>query len=141
MHIVFMTHGILSAVEHLKIDMQAQKFKLRLYKEGEEDKFIWMQGRLSVGPFGVWEYSFPKESFDIVMTTLKGDYADKIGKSRMFILRQMLGCTKIPKFDGKEKLLWIRDNVGIIPIGIRYDAELIEPESSGEYAGWTHEGI
>ena len=146
MHVVFMAHGILSAVEHLKIDMQAQKFQLPMRKKGEKDMFIWMQGRLSVGPFGVWEYSFPKEAIDLILTTLcgvngKGDYSEKIGSSRMFILRKMMGCEKLPKFNNKDKLLWIRENVGIIPIGVRYDEELTEPKTSGEYAGWTHEGI
>ena len=139
MHLVFMTHGILSEVEHLKIDMQAQKFKLRMFKEGKKDKFIYMQGRLSLGPFGVWEYSFPKEHLDLVLTTLKGDYEKKLGNMRIAILRKMLACEKMPKFEAENKLLWIRDNVGIIPIGVRYDEDL--KETFGVWKDWTHEGI
>jgi len=138
MHVVFIPYGIISAVEHLKIDMQAQKFQLRLHKKGKKDKYIWIQGSLRIGPLGVWEYVFPKESADLVLTTLgfqDVSYKKYNLNSRQFVLRKILKCEKIPKFKTNKKFLWIRDNVSLIPIGVRYDDEIKEEN------GWKHEAI
>lgn len=144
MHVIFMPYGHKQSVDHLMMDMQAQKFKLPLsFTFGKEKKEIWIQGNLRLCPFGIWEYCFPKEYKDIVLTTLnfhQHNNKDRynIGKY-LFLIRKILRAEKIKDFDKKDKLLWIKDNVEIIPIGIREDADMIE--SSGEYTGWKHEAI
>ena len=35
--------------------------------------------------------------------------------------------------------MWIKDNVAIIPLGIRKDGEYTD--GTGEHKGWTHEAI
>lgn len=149
MHAVFMTFGVVSAWENFKIDLMAQKFKLKLRKEGQPDKFIYAQGRLCQGVFGIWEYCFPKEDMDAVLTTL-GFHAEvagtlkvknRIGNLKIWTLRKMLKCEPIPEFKTEFKMPWITNDVSIIPIGVRYDEDITEPETSGEYAGYTHEGI
>ena len=52
MHAVFMLYGLKSKVDHLMMDMSAQKFQLKLTQEGEEDKFICIQGHIRILPFG-----------------------------------------------------------------------------------------
>ncbi len=153
MHAVFSLYGIKTAVDHLIMDMQSQKFQLPLKKEGEEDKFIWMQGHLRILPFGIYEYIFPRESMDLVLTTMnfnsefkREDYdinkefsilGMKIKPFEYF--KKFLGVKEIPVFKNDKKLVWMRDNVSFIPIGIREDKDLVEPE--GEWKGWTHEAI
>ena len=146
MHAVFMVFGIKQAVDHLFMDMQAQKFPLRYFKKGEKDQYpVQIQGRLCVAPFGIWEYCFPIESMDEVLTTLDFHNPDclkernKFGAIRNTILRMGVKAEKTPKFNTDKKLPWIRNHVSILPIGVRYDDEITEPE--GSYAGWSHEGI
>lgn len=89
-----------------------------------------IEGVLRYGLFGTWEYIFPKESMDEVLTTL---YFDKFGynyygkilmKARLKTIQILLGCKKIPKFN-TDKILAIPEEVkrgvSIIPIGIRED--------------------
>ena len=136
-----MLFGEHQAVEYFKTEMMGQKFPLRIYKEGKKDQQIFMGGRLSTGPFGVFEYCFPKECMDQVLTSLSFNqtHYPKLGKARIAILRTMLGCKKTPEFSEERRLVWFMKDVGIIPIGIREDGELLEP--AGPYKGWTHEGI
>jgi hypothetical protein len=129
----------------LKIDLQAQKFPMRAHKEGCPDKFINIQGRLCMGAFGVWEYCFPREYLNQVLTTLlHGDNADakKLGM-RLGILRKFLKCKAPPKkWDTSEKLLWINENLSIIVIGIRDDEDIVlGPNWGKELDGYTTEGI
>ena len=51
----------------------------------------------------------------------------------------MLKLKKPKKFSTAKSFFWIRQNIAIIPIGIREDGEFIEKE--GEFKGWTHEAI
>jgi len=143
MHAVFMPTGIVSEVEHLKKEMECQKFKLIITSpDKKETKEIWIQGLLRIGAFGVWEYVFPREYLDVVLTTLtfhERAYSKKIGNTRYNLLRKILACDKIPKFKTDSKLLWLKTNVAFIPIGVRYDRDIEENE--GELKGWTHEGI
>lgn len=154
MHAIFIPYGIKSAVEHLMMDMQAQKFKMPIYdKKGKQVSEAWIQGSLRILPFGIWEYIFPKESMDVVLTTLDfplgskkdatGGYAALYtikGKAILNMIRKALGAKKEPKnFKKEHKLIWIRDNVAIIPIGIREDAMITE--IAGPYKDHSHEAI
>jgi hypothetical protein len=139
-----MLYGIKSCVDHLLMDMQAQKFKLTFTKEGEKDRELFVQGSLRVLPFGVYEYIFPKESMDGVLTTLnfhnyQKDERYKIPSIAMMALKKALRFKKIPKFDSSKGLLWVKDNVAIIPLGIREDA--IVTEVKEPFVGWKHEAL
>lgn len=143
MHVAFIPYGIKHAVDFLLRDMESQKHKLKVYKKGEPDNFIWLQGQLRILPFGVYEYVFPREDLDLVLTTLMPSYAQNmgsyVGKTKIMILRKILKLKKIPKYKTDNCFLWIKDDVSIILIGIREDGELTEKQ--GNYVGWSHEAI
>ena len=144
MHVIFMLYGIKSAVEHLMMDMQAQKFQFKFYKGKKVMKEITIQGSLRLLPFGIYEYVFPKEYLNLVMTTLDFHIEDqryKIPKAALAILRKMLRAKKIPDFKPEAKLPFIREHVAIIPIGIREDEDITQPDNMPEVGGWTHESI
>jgi len=143
MHFVFIPYGIKSAVDRLMIDIQAQKHIRRIYKDGKEVSAIWETGALRLLPFGVWEYICPREDADKVMTTLGFDNPHKQVESGFFtktaltFIRKALKCDKIPTFDNSKKLLWITQDVAMIPIGVRYDKDKVYNE--GEFKGCSIE--
>lgn len=140
MHISFIPYGKRSEVELLLRDMEAQKHKLILTK-GINKKIIWIQGQLRVLPGGIYEYCFPKEDKDMVLTTLNFNelHSHYIGELKLKLIRKIFGYKKASKFNSNKKYLWIKDNVSIIPIGIKEDNNFTEP--NGENEGWQHEGI
>lgn len=144
MHVIFIPYGIKDLVEVLFRDMQAQKFTLKLYSpDGKTTKEHMIQGSLRMLPFGFWEYVFPKEHLDCVMTTLNFNEPLRypIPDWAMKLIKKTLKVEDIPKkFDTSKKFPWIKEHVNIIPIGIRKDAEGIK-EPVGEWEGWTHEAI
>jgi len=143
-HFVFIPFGKRSLVELLLREMEAQKFKLPVWK-GEKEKpnqtrFVWLQGAIRMLPFGIHEYVFPREALDAVLATLlpvRDRYP--VGWVREAALRKITNCEKLPEFDKKEKYLWITEHVNIIPIGIRRDSDTMT--NHGENAGWYHEAI
>ena len=140
MHFDFIPYGKRSEVELLLRDMDAQKHKLVMTK-GKKKKIIWIQGQVRLLPFGVMEYVCPKEDADCVMNTLvfKRDRYD-LGGFKLALIRKMVKAEKIPEYKTDNQYLWIRNNVTIIPIGVRYDADdFTDPD--GPYKGWTHEAI
>lgn len=152
MHAVFIPYGLESRISYFLKEFQHQKFQLKLTKKGEEDKFIWIQGHLRVMPFGLYEFIFPRESMDLILTTLQFNNKSVISYGLdkeikilgikikpLDYLKKFLKIEDIPKFNEEKKLIWIMDDVAIIPIGIKKDVNLTEP--NGEYEGWTHEAI
>jgi len=146
MHAVFLLYGIKQKVDHFLMDVQAEKFQWKFWKEGEPDKIIWIQGSLRLMPFGFYDYVFPKESLDIVLTTLDADkptpYFEKentfrLGGTKLKLIRKFLKLKEIPKYNNEKKFLWVKENVAIIPIGIKEDCDFIE--TSGNFIGWRHE--
>ena len=148
-----MLWGDVNSCEKLKRDMMAQKFPLKLTKEGVEEKFIHLEGRLCYGALGLWEYCFPKEYFAEVATTLNLHKSlQHFGKPkhifrdfpRITFLRKIIKCEPFPtEWDTSKKLLWINENTGIIPIGVRYDED-IELNGRGwpeDVQGFKCEGI
>lgn len=147
MHFAFIPYGIKKAVDVLLRDMEAQKHKLIFRKEGKPDVPIWIEGQLRVLPFGIYEYVCPKENMDLVLNTLSAKNEKdpsatpySIDGTKLVILRKVLKLESIPDYSRDKKLLWIRPDVSIIPIGIRKDGEVTEPEGT-TYAGYTHEAI
>src|SRR3990167_10353380 len=121
MHFVFIPYGKRSEVELLLRDMEAQKHRL-IMKKGEEQKVLWIQGQIRQMPLGIYEYVFPKEDMDVVLWTLDAKM-DRYGLEgfKKWVLKKMIKCDKIPEFKKDRSYLWIKDNVNIIPIGIRHD--------------------
>jgi hypothetical protein len=143
MHIIFIPYGIRQNVEHLFRDMEAQKFPLYYTDHQGQRKLQWIQGNLRILPFGFVEYVCPREFGDMVMATLnfqreEGDRY-QLGSARMFVIRKFLKAEKIPeKIDLTRKMQWYKDNVEIIPIGIRHDADMTYDAGEGNV---THEAI
>ncbi len=148
MHVVFIPYGIKQAVDHLMIDMQAQKFDHIFTKDDKKMKTI-VQGSLRLMPFGIWEYVFPSEYGDIVMKTLDFDLKDQryIIPEKLYgipiqkIMRKILKLEEIPKISSDIRLPWIKQNVHIIPLGLRHDAITTVEENVPIYGGWTHEAL
>lgn len=144
MHAIFMIYGMRSTVEHTLRDMEAQKHRMPMYKEGEKDSSTLMNAQVRLLPFGVYEYVFPKEDRDIVLATL-GFHLNppyNIDKVKMVMLRKALHAEKIPTDIKTDNMLpWVMRDISIIPIGIRMEGEAPVEELQGEWAGWNHERI
>lgn len=140
MHAVFIPYGKKEWVDLFVREMQAQKHQLRIHKKGKKDKIEWINSQVRILPFGFMEYVFPKEDRDVVLTTLNfGNKSHYLSRARAAFIRKLLKLKKIPKYKSDINFLWIRDHVSIIPIGIKEDSDIVEPQ--GEYKGWEHEGI
>lgn len=140
MHAIFIPYGKRSEVELLLRDMEAQKHLLIMTK-GEEKSGRYIQGQVRLLPFGVYEYIFPKEDMDVVLHTLDFDSNRyRLGKLKLAFIRKIVSCEKIPEYKKDKYYLWIKENVTIIPIGVRYDDDGYI-ETSGEYEGFSHECI
>ena len=139
MHFDFIPYGKRSEVELLLRDMEAQKHFLPMRK-GKKKMGRWIQGQVRLLPFGVYEYVFPKEDMNVVLNTLiveKDRY--ELGDFKIAMFRKMLKLKPIPEYKNDNKYLWIKDNVNIIPLGVKEDEDYTDP--SGESKGWTHEAI
>lgn len=141
MHAVFMLYGKLDEVNALIRDMSAHKHYMKMWK-GKKTMVIPIEGQVRMLPGGVLEYVFPREDKDCVLKTLRFDEPNpyNVPSGMLKLVERMLKLKKIPKFDTKMKYLWLTENVGIIPLGIREDRDIIEPKGA-RYAGWKHEGI
>jgi hypothetical protein len=153
MHAVFMPYGKKECVDMLLRDIGAQKLQLRAWKkdaEGKETDVIapWIDCQLRILPLGVYEFIFPKEYMPQVLTALwfgrheEGTY--NLNKELRVLglkikpldyVKRFLRIEDPPKFDTKEGIIWYEKDVGIIPIGIRYDGEIQEAN------GYWHEAI
>ena len=120
MHFIFIPYGCRQEVEVLLRDMEAQKFFMP-FKEGGG---TYVNGRIRILPFGIYEYIAPKEFADLIMHTLDFD-TNRYGVSRIILmsLGKMIKCEQVPKYKKDQHYLWIRENVNIIPIGVRFDKE------------------
>lgn len=128
-----MPYGKRSEVELLLRDMEAQKH----YLINSDGTGQWIQGQVRVLPFGVYEYVFPKEDIDAVLHTLDFECNKySLGKYVLMLLRKSINAKKIPEYKKDKYYLWIKDNVNIIPLGIRYDADILDP-----LINKTHEAI
>jgi hypothetical protein len=139
MHISFIPYGKKEFVDMFLRDIAAQKYNWKHWK-GKKVKELAVEGQLRILPFGVYEHVFPREYIDQVLTSLSFNTDQHyVSKTKLAILRKMIGHKKAPKFDGSRGFFWVRQHVGIIPIGIREDADMTDPD--GMNKGWTHEAI
>lgn len=152
MHAVFMLYGKKENVEMLIRDMCATKLTIRYYKEGEKDMNILIECQVRILPFGLYEFIFPKEHMDAVLTALRfhkpsGVYNldQEISKFGIKIsplkeLRKFLRLEEVPEFSKTQTIPWLTQHTACIPIGVRYDGEITEPEGY-THVGWSHEAI
>jgi hypothetical protein len=105
----------------------------KLLKEG----FLPVDGGLRYGLFGTWEFVFPENHMNEVLTTLKFDeLPGRVGegflkilttakrKSKRLAIRKAFELKPIPKFKKDNALLMpedLRKNINIVPLGVRYD--------------------
>lgn len=97
-------------------------------------------------PFGFIELIFPKEYQDVVLTSLNFHQPapynlnkNVLGFNPLSLLKRFLKIEDSPKFDTSKRIIFPKYDVSIIPIGVRYDADIVE--NSGEFVGFTHEGL
>ena len=144
MHFAFIPYGARTELERLYRDMEAQKFLLKLTKEGEEDKGVYINGQIRILPLGVVEYVFPREHRDLVLHTMlsANSALTRYGVSKLCqtMIQKVIKLKKIPKYEKKAKLLWCIEHVSIYPVGIREDIDHVELKDMG-FKGWTHESI
>jgi len=87
---------------------------------------------LRYGLFGTWEYVFPKENLNEVLTTLnfhkkvkaENNKGELKMKARLKTIQLALGLEKIPKFNKDKEILLpqdLKEHIRIIPLGVRYD--------------------
>jgi len=139
MHFAFIPYGKKKEVELLISDMEAQKHILKMWK-GKEVKKIWIQGQVRVLPFGIYEYVFPREDLDLVLNTFSAnENRYPIPKIALVPIKKFLNLKSIPEFKKDKCMLWIREHVNVISLGIREDYNIIDDLE--EYRGWEHEAL
>jgi hypothetical protein len=154
MHFAFIPYGIKNMVDFVMEDFNHRYLPLRIYKEGEEDKFVLIQAQIRVLPFGIYELVFPENLKDEILSAFKvkqaweGEYIGRLNKSIMGLkpidlLRKALKLEPIPEYKEVDYPHFPMPEymrfVSIIPVGIRRDGEITEKK--GPYEGWAHEGI
>ena len=146
MHAIFIPYGIKNLVDLFIENLNQRILPLRLYKEGEKDTYYNIQCQIRYLPFGIVEFVFPKEYKDQVLTSLgfhkPAPYnlnKSVLGIKPFELLKKFLNIQDIPKFKETLGFPVLKLPMSIIPIGIREDGEITE--KSGDYKGWTHEGI
>lgn len=142
-------------------DLRAQKLTLRLHRKNpetgkEEEQHIYTNCQIRMLPGGLYEYIFPKEHMNVVLTGLgfhlkDGGHSDfDINKEFSIFgfkikpidyLKKFLRIEDIPEFKSDKELLWDKFFVSIIPIGIRYEQGEVMERAGSPYEGWWHEGI
>ncbi|MFA6190676.1 MAG: hypothetical protein WC711_04190 [Candidatus Staskawiczbacteria bacterium] len=128
--------------------MQTQKFQLKMTSpDGKKKANAIINGNLRMMPGGFYDYAFPKEYLDVILTTMRQNisshrYGNRYGISpfKISVLRKLLKCSPIPKeFKTDKKIFWTTNDVVFIVVGIREDEEIADPFP--EYKGWTHEAV
>jgi len=153
MHLVFMPYGIKNMLDFVIEDLNHKYLPLRLYKEGEEDKYLLTQTQIRMLPFGLYELVFPKEFMNEVFSALKIDdnipYKSELNKKFMGftpikLLQKFLKLKPIPEYKQVKHpnfpIPEFKTYVPFIPIGIREDSGMTEPKGS-KFEGWKHEAI
>ena len=146
MHAVFMLYGKKECVDFLIRDMAAQKLPLRVYDKKEdgtveEKGVVWIECQVRILPFGIYEFIFPKEHLDVVLTSLwfhnpqSPDGTYNLNKEISIFgmkfkpldyVKKFLRIEDAPEFKTDQNLLWYNQHIGIIPIGIRHDGEILD---------------
>ncbi len=101
---------------------------LRKNKKTGKEELCQVQGALR--PVQLWEYVFPEESYDEVMTCLNIQKDVALSKTKQAILRKALGASKMKSYDQINTHRFIEHRgVSIHPIGIKKDkrGEMFDP--------------
>lgn len=126
MHLYLMTRGIKHEVDQFITELQGKylPFKWRDLKDPNsklQDTFV----QLSVRPIQLWEIVFPKESMDVVLTTvLAGNNGDTQHKKHQWIInkvRMLLGVKEVPKYNNTNAMPIRRAGIELIGIGVKED--------------------
>lgn len=150
MHLVIFVRGVYHQVEVFKTLAQSQFWRwerTNLKTKNKELKLV--QGALRPSILGSYEYVFPEESLSEVLSVMGIREKDLKGP-KLFTLRKLLCCKKIPKKNLDESLkikdtIAINDStrglsnlqvdgVHIIGIGIKEDVR-------GEMYGYNQEAL
>lgn len=136
MHLFFGMRGILHQTEIFKIFMQAQMFPWRRRRLSTNViETVQVQGSLRECMGGIYEYVFPEECLEEVLTMLgitnNLTGSGEMGRFKKFIIRNILGngIEPIPTIKPVNTLRYI-DMKGIIlyPIGIKKDLRVAVKE-------------
>ena len=136
MHAYFITRGIKQDVDEFVKWLETRSLRLPLKDKDGKESVIPLQA--SLRPVQLWEFVFPENEKDAVLTTLKFHEkppADSISmKLKIAALRKMLGAEKIPEFKTDNRMLmpdfpW----VAITALGVRYDEKDWLDPASGNY--------
>lgn len=156
-----MPYGRMEWVNVFLNDLRAQKLTLRLHRKNpetgiEEEQHIFTECQLRMLPGGLYEYIFPQEHKDIVLTGLNfhhkdGGHSDfDINKEFSIFgfkikpieyLKKFLRIDDIPEFDSSKELMFSKFWVSIIPLGVRYEQGEVQEKPGSPYEGWWHEAI
>jgi len=157
MHAVFMLNGKKELVDKFIMWLETRMFympfenpKLMPDMKGPDGSILAkgvqpLEGVLRYGLFGTWEYVFPKEHMNEILTTLDfhiplsaENYPGKLKmQARLKAIRTALALEPIPDFK-KDKMLilpdGLKDHIRIVALGVRYDAVR-------DVAGMIHEAL
>ena len=150
MHAIFFAYGMKDKVDYFLEGLKHLCLPITFYKKvgGKvvEKKSFPIQTQIRTLPFGIYEFVFPKENMDVVLTTLRFNQKppynlDKtiMGIKPLKLLKNFLRVEDAPKFNTTHILPLIMQHVAIIPLGVRHDGEI--EELIGPNKGWTHEAI
>lgn len=127
MHLFFLARGVKHKLSLFETFMQAQMWKWKR-KDLKEKKDVLHQVQGALRPIQLYEYIFPEECLDEVLTALdlKGTHSQKwrLGKAKEAVLRKALGkeVKPIPDYTEVPTLKHIeKEAVAIYPIGIKKD--------------------
>lgn len=98
MQLITLSRGIKQNVDRAINDLQAQYFLMN--NNGKQ-----MHTQLQVRPIQIWEFVFPKEHLNTVLSTISyRDNKDYCGFNRKFdMLRRMMKLKKIPDIDYEKE--------------------------------------
>jgi len=141
MHALFIPYGEVDCVNRFYRDLQSQNYILKMENSDGEKKNQYIKGGLRLAPFGVVDYVFPKEYKNEVLTSLgfHNENPYKLGKVRLALLRNFLKCKKPGKFETEMQYIWYKENVSLIPLGIREDPDIVGMHEDDK--GYTHEAL
>ncbi len=148
MHAVFMAYGLHNLVEEFKWELTTTKLPLKLWQVDENGNKVdrgneIIQCQLRMLPGGLFDFVFPREFVDTVLKGLKFDL--KEGHSNFDVnmeysvmgfkikpleyLKKGLKLEDIPEIpkDAKKYPFLFSQNISIIPLGIRLDSDIEEP--------------
>ena len=128
MHLFFGLRGALQMTDLFKMFMQTQMWvwERTNLKTGKIEK-VQVQGALRECMGGIYEYVFPEECYDEVMTMLKikdDNQTSLLGNFKPYVLRKALGnkVIKCPDFKEVKTNRYVeRRGVLIYLIGVKYD--------------------